>query len=268
MHIQNLTTTLYALILITAGNFNLKILKSSVHVLPRPATEISTMMNVVFIPQQNSTKPIPTRIPKVNVIRKQNCLDAVGWLKENNERYNDITVSPEFLNEQVWDTEIEQTVPSDNLTKYIPSHAQKLGGNFEENGYEVRTANIGIHEVEEFSTSYLFTAPIADQSPSSIAIDGSRNTWLKHLSTGTTAVVHSDQIKEISNDMDWIIDCYPALFPEGRTGPSAARPVEMPFEKWITYWLNVYDSRYSKHYDFIFSLYNVIQRRKVIEQTR
>ena len=235
--------------------------------LPRPSRQISSMMQVVFIPEQNSSRPIPSRIPKITEIRKQNCLDAVIWLKTHNRRYMEIEISPNFLDETRIEIEIENTVTADNLENYIPSHSSRLNGAKYEEYLTLKSKDKFGMEMEEISKSGLFTSSI-EQSAEKIAIAGSVNTWLKNVDRGFTAVVHSSEVKNIAEDMEWIVDCYPILFPEGNTGPSRKRPIPLTFSEWIQYWLNSYDDRFANHYDFIFALYDISQRRKVLEQAK
>lgn len=235
-------------------------------------------MHVVFIPTAKTACVKPTMIPKVTNVAKHNCLEALAWLKENNVRYAGIDVAHDFLNEETCNIPIDETVPEDDLARLHPSHAEGLlnkitpsndkDGMFHPSEEHITTLQKGRYEIEEITRSCLYTSNLNERSPEKIAITGSVNTWLKHTQTGITSVVHKNNPLEFQDNMEWIIDCYPTLFPKGLTGPCAKRIRTVTIDQWIKYWLEVYDERYAKHYDFIFVLYNLTQRKRVLDLTR
>jgi len=95
----------------------------SVNNLPRPARDISSMMQVVFIPQQTDTDTAPSRIPKLTSISRDKCLVALRWLKDNNIAYRNIIMRDDFLLDETYDVPIAETTATDNLQRMIPSHA-------------------------------------------------------------------------------------------------------------------------------------------------
>lgn len=248
------------------------------NILPRPVKDLGEMMHVVFIPTAKTVCPKPTMIPRVTNVSKKNCLEGLAWLKENNPRYEGISVARDFLNEETYSIPIDETVPTDDLNRFHPSHAESLlnkitptnekEGMFHPAEEQIRTEQKGRYEIEEITRCCLYTSKLNERTPDKIAITGSVNTWLKHTPNGITSVVHQNNSLEFQNNMEWIIDCYPTLFPEGLTGPCAKRPRPVTLDQWIKYWLEVYDDRYAKHYDFIFVLYNLTQRKKVLDLTR
>lgn len=187
-------------------------------------------------------------------------------LKYNSIAYRSIIIRDDFLLDETYDVPIAETTAADNLQRMIPSHAGhsktwKVDA-------EIRTKNEKGYDIEVVTKSGLFTSPVDGRSDKHIAIEGSVNTWLKCAENGMNAIVHSDEMKNITGDMNWIIECYPTLFPEGITGPNVELKHKIEFDEWIEYWLRCYDDRFSLHYDFIFALYNIKQRRKALEQMR
>ena len=260
----------YPFLFINIGN--------SCNILPRPVKSLSEMMQIVFIPTTNSSNAKPSIIPKVSSVTKQKCLAAIKWLQTNNPRYSDVEIANDFLMEPEYNMEIDETVSADNLNRYNPSHGVKTlntlnekksnPGEFHEEEEEIHTFQQRGYEVEEITRSCLFTSHLEKETSETIALSGSINTWLNHSTKGLTAVVHEKDPLKFQENMQWIIDCYPTLFPEGLTGPNANRHIKVEMEDWIQYWLNVYDERYAMHYDFIFALYNLTQRKKVLDCTR
>jgi hypothetical protein len=106
---------------------------------------------------------------------------------------------------------------------------------------------------------------------SEIRIKATVNTWLSHLKNGNglNVIAHGGMPKDIfDDDMEWIDQMYPLLFPYGLTGPSADRSIPIKLEDWIKHVLQFKDDRFRKHHDFIFTIYNIIQRRRVNAATR
>ncbi|KAI8892098.1 hypothetical protein BC833DRAFT_533326, partial [Globomyces pollinis-pini] len=62
---------------------------------------------------------------------------------------------------------------------------------------------------------------------------------------------------------------YPNLFPTGSTGPcQERRPRSISFKGWVRYCLLMKDNRFRDHHDFMFSMFNIIQRIAVSKLSR
>ena len=75
-------------------------------------------------------------------------------------------------------------------------------------------------------------------------------------------------VSEFQNPLLWS-DGFPTLFPLGLGGADdIKRPVKLSLKEWARHMLNLSDDRFRLHPDFIFVVYNIIQRRQVLQQSR
>ena len=75
-------------------------------------------------------------------------------------------------------------------------------------------------------------------------------------------------VSEFQNPLLWS-DGFPTLFPLGLGGgDDMKRPVKLSLKEWARHMLNLKDDRFRLHPDFIFVVYNIIQRREVLQQSR
>lgn len=117
----------------------------------------------------------------------------------------------------------------------------------------------------------MFQDPQNTETIGDIKIKATVNTWLSHLRNGKglNVIGHGGQPKDIFEDnLTWIEEMYPLLFPYGLTGPSAERKIQITMEDWVKHVLQFSDNRFRMHHDFIFTMYNIIQRRRVNQSTR
>ena len=57
---------------------------------------------------------------------------------------------------------------------------------------------------------------------------------------------------------------YPYLFPYGFGGAEEDRKVKLSLDKWIRHLLKFHDPRFRKDKDFLFHVFNVLQKRQVV----
>lgn len=233
-------------------------------VLPRSYESLNELLQIVFI-QSSEKDDIVSRLPRVNVIRKQETKKALEWLIANNRLYADVETDYTVLKDEEYITPTSRTVKSDSHDIHIPSHSK-----FEISENHVRVRLYRGTEQEEFSSSGLFIAPVDEQRAQHIQVEASLNTWIKHSNSefGLNASIYADSYMKVWEDLEWVLKSYPQLFPFGMTGPMTERKHAVSFEQWVRYLLLIKDDRFRKHYEFIFHMYNIIQRRKVYKNCR
>ena len=123
--------------------------------------------------------------------------------------------------------------------------------------------------VEEISKAGLMTLNSENMDYKRVQISASMNTWLKHANeNGMNALVHDFKMRDIFEGADWILEAYPELFPYGQTGPDVERPRKIDLEGWVGHLLQIADPRFREHHDFVFTMFNYIQRKKVENSLR
>jgi hypothetical protein len=235
-------------------------ISNSVQVLPRSSESLHEILKVVFIGPNQAKYG---RLPKVNQIRTENLHKALVWLKENKVGYQDIQIQELEGNEIVYHP-IEGGEEVEEIQRRIPLHAR-----FEIEDEELVWRHSRGELIETFTTSGIFTSPSLNEDQLSLKIKASMNTWFKHLDSGLTAVTHGGTIKDINGNLDWIQDMYPSLFPYGITGPQYSnRPREISLQGWVVFLLRNTNPQFRRHHDFIFTMFNIMQRANVTKATR
>jgi hypothetical protein len=195
---------------------------------------------------------------------------VVQWLIKNKTGYENVTLqnilsTDEEKNETFLEPVHDPT--EQTLRENLPNH-ENIKFTISDENYQT------IHQdgsATKYSTrSGLFETSLNEDTNDSIKIKASINTWLSHLRNGRglNVIAHGGNMKDVwADDLLWIEEMYPCIFPYGVTGPSAPRPIVLSLEEWTRHVIQLKDNRYRLH-DFIFAMYNVIQRRRVNKATR
>ena len=232
-------------------------------IIPRPRSELPSLLKVVVAGPGNMN----IKLAKINRVRKSEMENAANWLIRNNVGYNDVVLSRAWNDEHHDREELEETVEHgtvEDFLRRIPSHA-KFEKCEEEADWE---QNSNQFSISDFTTSCTYTDASETQSYTSIKIQATLNTWINQTKEGLSAIAHGGEIMDIYGSCDWIPLMYCVLFPFGVCGPTSPRSRPVDLHRWVRYYLTCRDSRFREHPDFIYVIFNIIQRQKVSEMTR
>ncbi len=238
-----------------------------VNVLPRSSDQVKDHLQIIFSgPLHNDTRTLP----KINCLSKLRLKTVVSWLIKNKTGYENVTLQNILVTDEENETFLEPVhdVTEQTLLDNLPFH--------ENVKFTISDEELEILHQDGSATTYctrsgLFETSLNQDTRESIKIKASINTWLSHLKNGRglNAIAYSGNMKDIwADDLLWIEEMYPCLFPYGVTGPSAPRPILLTLEEWTRHVLQMKDNRFRLHHDFMFAMYNVIQRRRVNKATR
>lgn len=228
--------------------------------LPPPIEDILTPICVLFI---GSTKPsvkwirdhAKPLVVRANVVRR-----ALIWLKENNPLYASVHVNHDVLNsiEQLGGLpyHVEYANDADISTACVSSYAP--GDNHDDTPLETRCPEIPFENVI-----------IADLEDAATPND-MRAAALRHLKKGKAFLMygHSATPESEYHNPKLFPSLYPTLFPFGEGGfDDNRRHPHISMNALARHFLNIADGRFREHPSFIFSVFNVLQRREVIQRT-
>ena len=232
-------------------------------IIPRPATELASLLKVVVAGPSNMN----IKLAKINRVRKSVMETAAKWLIKHNFGYGKVTLERAWLREDHDRDEYIQDPdrgPIEEFKRRIPSHAtfEKCD---EEASWQPPSTS---YTIGDFTTSCVFSHPSQKDTDISIKIKAAMNTWNNQMKDGISVMAHGNEMMDIYGKCDWIPLMYCQLFPLGICGPASPRPRTVTLEQWAKYFLTCQDVRFREHPDFIYVLFNIIQRKKVSELTR
>lgn len=232
-------------------------------ILPPSIEELTTPICVVFVGSSPPTEEWLKKKAKPLIIRKERVRNALMWLKEHNHFYKDITINHDMLNnmpqEQILPVQIEHILPDD-------------GSNILTSRYDVGPR-----------LSSQDTAPnsLSDQIPFQNVVvtdvDGSapanelRAAAVRHIKKKGGGYIEIPHDPEPANEFcnpSLFPMIYPCLFPYGIGGfENEHRSSKLSMKRHVKHLFSLSDRRFQEHYSFLFTAFNILQRRSVLLHT-
>ena len=231
--------------------------------LPPSIEDILTPICVLFI---GSTRPSFKWIrehAKPLVVRADRVRRALQWLKINNPLYASITINHEVLNaiEKEGGLPYHVEYADDGKVAAAPTSTHDpnlrssvvLGCDEEATPGDIPFENLVVSDLDNTST------------PQDL-----RAAALRHLMSGKGFFMygHSAVLESEYHNSTLFPSLYPTLFPYGTGGfDDIRRHPRISMATHARHLLNIADSRFREHPSFIFSVFNILQRREVCRQT-
>ena len=233
------------------------------NVLPPPVDEVVHPMCVMFI---GSTLPSQSWLKDKAyplVVRREVVRENLIWLKAHNPLYRDIVINEERL----------QELPADGLLSYKIEHIQptddayELGSRYDTNPSPEAT---GTASASDETSSIQFSNVVITDIEANASPKDLKAAALRHYKRGGSflAVPHEPiPVNEFFNPT-MLPMMYPTLFPYGIGGVEDKRRTNtISFENHVRHFLSLADRRFQEHYSFMFTAFNIIQRRKMLLHT-
>ena len=234
------------------------------NVLPPPVDDVIHPICVLFVGQTLPSQSWLKDKAYPLVVRREVVRRSLIWLKAHNPLYKDIEINESHL----------QALPADGLLDYniehIPSsaHLEALESRYDTGPSESQNTDESLppDESSEIEFSNVVITDVDANAPASDL----KAAALRHfkLGKGFLAVPHEPvPVNEFFNPTLFPM-LYPTLFPYGIGGlEDKRRTVAISFENHIKHLLSLADRRFQEHYSFLFTAFNVIQRRKLLLHT-
>ena len=267
--------------------------------LPPSITEILTPLCVLFI---GSSPPTPEWLrekAKPLCVRREKVRSALVWLKKNNPLYCDIDINHTVLDsledEQVLPFHVEHVLPSDasqTLTSRYDGLDSENTGNLDNNSVPA-TVHTATSDLSNLSNDAHMQPSeyINDSDAGSIELESIdlpfqnvvitdveghapanelRSAALRHVKKGGgyIQIPHDPTpVNEFFNPNLFPM-IYPTLFPYGVGGfENKNRKKALSMKRHVKHLFSLSDRRFQEHYSFLFTVFNILQRRTVLLHT-
>jgi len=228
--------------------------------LPPNLTDIITPVCVLFV---GSTPPSAEWLcekAKPLCVRHEKVRAALTWLKEHNPLYQDISINHRLLDElqdsQILPFRIEHIIPSDAtevLTSRYDDPDQNPTSSLEVNHDELPFQNVVVTDVSAHSPTHELRAAALHHVK-----QGGGYIQIPHDPTPVNEFFNPHLFPMI----------YPTLFPYGIGGfEDRQRRVPLSMKRHVKHLGNLADKRFQEHYSFLFTAFNILQRRSVLLHT-
>ena len=230
------------------------------NVLPPPIDDVIHPICIMFIgPSLPSQTWLKNKAYPL-VVRREVVRQNLHWLKTHNPLYRNVKIDEERL----------QELPMDGLLEYKIEHIQPTDDLYAlESRYDLHPSSDAADLASpsddiEFS-NLVITDVDGNASPKDL-----KAAALRHYKRGGSflTVPHEPTpVNEFFNPT-LLPMMYPTLFPYGIGGAEdKRRTMPISFENHVKHFLSLADRRLQEHYSFIFTVFNIIQRRKMLLHT-
>lgn len=238
--------------------------ESLASILPPTVEEVTKYICVIFVGSRRPSQAWLKERAKPLVARRNRVHRALIWLKAHNKLYGDVTIDerrimnipesdilPFMVHCQSPESQAATTSTYDPTTN--TEAAASSGRQLDRN--DIIFESVVIADVErESSTNSLKAAAI------------------RHLTKSEKRFVQIPHGTDPSNEFqnpDLFPMMYPTLFPFGIGGiEESDRLVPVGMERHVRHLLRLSDRRFQVHPSFMFSAFNIIQRRQALRQTK
>lgn len=229
-------------------------------VLPPSMEETVTPMCVVFVGSSRPSNEWLRTKAKPLLVRREKVRAALIWLKNNNPLYADVTINNEVL-----DSLPEESVAPVEITVETATESSDAVG--------ARHDNVSPEHVDAAvpAESSFEKAVVADLDMTKLSSAQMSLAALSHLLRGREflQIPHGPQACNEYEDFNLFPLLYPTLFPYGYGGfehPNRKRAVGMKLH--ARHLFSLADKRFQEHYSFLFTVFNILQRRIVNQKAK
>lgn len=230
-------------------------------VLPPSIEDIVTPICVIFIGSSPPTQEWIRKKARPLTVRADRVRAALVWLKANNPLYQDITINEPVLTALASGAELPI-----HVEHILPQKAQDVLQSrydvFDDQPSEGETTNN-----DEIPFENVVIADV-DGHASSNELRAAAMRHLKDHGGGYIEIPHdAHPVNEFKNK-DLFPMMYPTLFPYGIGGvEDCSRTTKLSFEGHLQHMLKLADRRFQEHPSFIFTAFNMLQRRALLLHT-
>ena len=233
-------------------------------VLPPSINDLLTPICVLFVGANPPTLEWLREKAKPLCIRREKVRNALKWLKENNPLYFDIDINNDFLNSlddnHILPYHIEHVLPSNKIETLVSRYDEDT------NLYPDYTVSEHGLNVNEIPFQNVVITDVDGHAPSHEL----RAAALRHVKQGGgyIQIPHDPTpVNEFCNPSLFPM-IYPTLFPYGVGGfEDKKRQVAISMRRHVKHLCGLADRRFQEHYSFMFTAFNILQRRAVLLHT-
>ena len=240
------------------------------NLLPPSKQEILTPVCVLFVGSTPPTAQWLHEKAKPLCVRREKVRAALKWLKINNPLYQDVSINESLLNE-FEDTEIlpfhvEHIVSSDASEALTSRYDTCDSINFQPD-FNLSENEI---EIDNNNNTLPFESVVITDISGQASPNEMRAAALRHVKSGGGYIQVPHDPKPVNEffNVELFPMIYPTLFPYGIGGfEDRRRSVAVSLKRHVKHLFNLKDKRFQEHYSFLFTVFNILQRRSVLLHT-
>jgi hypothetical protein len=243
--------------------------ESIAQILPPSIADVCTPICVIFIGSQRPTKEWLKNQAKPLVVRREKIRTALEWLKKHNPGYEGVQIDNEVINEY----------PECDVLPYHIEHIKKdendikdtLTSRYDNTDTQDSqdSTNIGENNLKPLETVFEnVVITDVDGNATSNQLRAAAMRHIKQKNGGYIEVPHDPKpVNEFFNP-DLFPMIYPTLYPFGLGGfEDSKREINVSLKRHTRHLFNLHDKRFQQHYSFMFTVFNVLQRRAILLHT-
>ena len=224
--------------------------------------EAASPICVLFVGSTAPSKEWLREKAKPLIVRRQRVHDALVWLKEHNPLYKDVVIAMDRIAD----------IPEHDI---IPIEPQVVPHSDEQDTLTSRYDG-GIRSLREESESNnesaqsIIDSVIVTDVAGNASVAQLRDAAMRHFKSGGGyyELPHEKQAESEMYNVDLFPKVYPTLFPYGIGGiEDNARSVPISMKNHAKHLFSMTNRHFQHHYSFLFTVFNILQRRKVLLQT-
>jgi hypothetical protein len=234
--------------------------------LPPAMDEITSPVCVLFIGSKPPTQEWLREHAKPLLVRPSKVRRALIWLRDHNHLYRDIEIDEGLLSSIEGS---EPFIPPFVIETVPPSHADNL-----------RTSRYDASDSDAFfpndphppSLETPWQNVVISDVDTSAPSNELRAAALRHVNKkgrGYVEIPHGTVPVNEFNNTELFPMIYPTLFPYGIGGfEDKNRNTKLSVQRQVKHFLNLTDRRFQEHPTFMFVVFNMLQRRTMLLQTK
>jgi hypothetical protein len=225
------------------------------NILPLPVDETLTFICVIFVGSSKLTKEWLREKVKPLIVRREKVRKALVWLKGNNPLYKGIEISEVNL----------CTLLEDDV---LPYHIEHVVDNEAQETLVSRYDGLDMGPPQPVPSSTHFESVVVADVDVHTPMNQMRAAAVRHVKSQGKPFVqvgHGPRpVNEFFN-MDMFPSMYPTLFPYGCGGfEDRGRGKPISLKEHVKYLLSLHDTRFQTHNSFLFTAFNILQRRALL----
>ncbi|KAG1779164.1 hypothetical protein EV702DRAFT_966815 [Suillus placidus] len=234
-------------------------------ILPPTVDEIVTPICVIFVGSSPPFRAWLQEKARPLIAQREKVRAALIWLKKHNRLYKDTTISHSIL-----DSMEEETLMPFHVDHILPNDVREsLTSRYDADDVvqledSVDSASQS-HSVESLSN---FESVVVTDVDGHASANELRAAALRHIKNKGGEYVQIPHDPEPVNEFfqpESFLMIYPTLFPYGLGGfDDHLRSEPLSIKKHVKHFFNLADRRFQEHYSFLFTAFNILQRRKIL----
>ena len=232
-----------------------------IDLLPSSILDVVTPICVIFVGSSPPSKDWLRKHARPLIVRKEKVFAALLWLRDHNPFYKDVCIDR---------TALESLEEEDVLPVHIEVVPPPLGIDSLTARYDdlspVDTA-VPLESNVPLDSDIFESVVVANVDPSapSHVLRAAAMEHVMKLGKGYIQVPHGARLVGDINNPSFFPLVYPTLFPYGLGAPEDNRRARrVSLKRHVKHLLELSDPRFQTHYSFMFTAFNVLQRRSIL----